>query len=538
MSGFDTDVLVVGGGPVGLTAACELRRRGVACRIIDQLEEPPQYAKAVGVQPRTLEIWEDMGLLREALDAGIEMRGLIVHVNGELVTKIEMELPASIPHRFLALPQYETERLLRDHLAVYGSAIERGVTLKAFSQDAGGVTATLEGPAGEEAVRVAYLVGGDGAHSAVRKGLGLSFEGDAFPEEYMLGDVEVDWSQPRGYGFRAMHQTDGKTDDALVCIPLPGHKRYRISMLVPPELAFTQEQPDEVEHGFQTDRPQPTLEHIQAVVDRLAPEPTKASNMRWSSIFRISHRLVDRYSEGRVFVAGDAAHIHPPTGALGMNTGIQDAYNLAWKLALAVDGIAAPGLLDSYSAERLPIGEEVVSGTVKALKTEVGIVEDDDATTTMMRQGQLLVGYPDGPLSDCDCDAGAPGPQPGQRAPDAGGLRREAVQHPFRLFELLSTPDSVLLLYSDASVDGLEALAGEARGAAHGRLAVYTVLAPDVDADSLALPVIRDAAGEFREAYGAAGVYLIRPDGYVGYRAAEADAGRLRTYLGKLFAAI
>jgi 2-polyprenyl-6-methoxyphenol hydroxylase-like FAD-dependent oxidoreductase len=535
MPGFDIDVLVVGGGPVGLTAACELRRRGVACRIIDQLESPPQYAKAVGIQPRTLEVWEDMGLVRDALDAGLEMRGMAMYMNGALKATVDMELPESIPYRNFALPQYESERVLREHLARYGTEVERPVALTGFTQDADGVTATLTGPAGEETIRVGYLVGCDGAHSTVRKGLGLSFEGDAFPEEYMLGDVELDWDQPRGFAVRSMRKVEGEPDDGLVCIPLPGHKRYRVSMLVPPELAWSPDQPDEVEHGFQTERPQPTLADIQTVLDRLAPEPTTASNLRWSSIFRISHRLVDRYGEGRVFVAGDAAHIHPPTGAQGMNTGIQDSYNLAWKLALAAQGIAAPGLLESYSAERHPIGEEVVGRTVKAARTEFGMATDDKATM-MLREAQLLVGYPDSALGDQDCDPGAPGPQPGQRAPDVPGLQRESVSFPLRLFELLSTPDPVLLLHAAASVDGLETLAQDARDAAHGRLTVYAILAPDVDAGQLALPFVRDAAGEFLDGYGGAGVYVIRPDGYVGYRAAQADAGRLRAYLGRLFA--
>ena len=155
----------------------------------------------------------------------------------------------------------------------------------------------------------------------------------------------------------------GSTDDLLVCIPLPGVNRYRMSMLVPDDLATPKVPEGEVAHGIEAGR-SPELHHIQAVLDRLSPQPTKASNMRWSSVFRISHRLVDRYGVGRVFVAGDAAHIHPPTGAQGMNTGLQDAYNLGWKLALAVHGGAADALLDSYHAERHPVGEEVVGRTV------------------------------------------------------------------------------------------------------------------------------------------------------------------------------
>src|SRR6185295_7768155 len=232
-----------------------------------------------------------------------------------------------------------------------------------------------------------YLVGADGAHSAVRKGLGLASEGAAFEEQYMLGDVEVDWSIPAGYGVRSMHQTDGRTDDLLVCIPLPqtdalrasAHRRrsrYRMSMLVRDELTAA-------------DTPQ--LHHIQAVLDRLSPEPTTARNLRWSSVFRISHRIVDAYAKGRVFIAGDAAHIHPPTGAQGMNTGIQDAHNLAWNLALAVSGQAAPGLLESYDAERRPVGEEVIGRTVRSARQGFGGTDDPDMRTIMLREAQLLL---------------------------------------------------------------------------------------------------------------------------------------------------
>jgi FAD binding domain len=198
----ETQMLIAGGGPIGMTAAIELTRRGIACRIVDPLVEPLQYAKAVGVQPRTLEVFEGMGVLRRILDAALLMRGQIVFVNGERVAQLDMTLPDDVPFGFIAIPQYATEAILREELAMHGVAVQRGVRVSGFEQDADGVTATLVGDAGEQPVRAAYLVGADGAHSAVRKGLGLTFEGAAFEEQYMLGDVEVDWSMPRGYGIR------------------------------------------------------------------------------------------------------------------------------------------------------------------------------------------------------------------------------------------------------------------------------------------------------------------------------------------------
>lgn len=227
-----TDVMIAGAGPVGLTLAAELRRAGVACRIADRLPARLPFAKAVGLQPRTLELFDRMGLVRDVLDAAVPMHGQLTYVNGVAEGRIELVLPPEVPYGFAALPQYETERLLEEFLGRYGTAIERATELVAFTQDADGVTSRLTtSSGGEEEVRSRFLVGCDGAHSLVRKGLGLSFEGGAFPEEYMLADVEVGWSLPPGYAVRSMHRgADGAIDDLLVCIPLPGTGRYRMSM--------------------------------------------------------------------------------------------------------------------------------------------------------------------------------------------------------------------------------------------------------------------------------------------------------------------
>jgi 2-polyprenyl-6-methoxyphenol hydroxylase-like FAD-dependent oxidoreductase len=534
---FQTQVLIAGAGPIGMTAAIELARRGIACRIVDPLVEPPQYAKAVGVQPRTLEVFEGMGVLRRILDASTLLRGQIVYVNGERVAELEMTLPADVPFGFIAIPQYATEAILREELAMHGVEVQRGVRVAGFEQDGDGVTATLAGDAGEQTVRAAYLVGADGAHSAVRKGLGLTFEGAAFAEQYMLGDVEVGWSFPRGYGIRAMHQTDGQTDDLLVCIPLPGRGRYRMSMLVPDELS-------------EADTPQ--LHHLQAVLDRLSPEPTTARNLRWSSVFSISHRIVDAYGKGRVFVAGDAAHIHPPTGAQGMNTGIQDAHNLAWKLALALCGCAAPGLLDSYDAERRPVGEEVVGRTVRSATSGIG-ADSTDAGYVIRREAQLLISYAGSPIIGA-APAATSGAGPGTatsglcagaRAPDVTGLTRDAVTAPVRLFSLLGRREHTTLFYApDGPVDvaTFERAAAAAVRAAHGRMDVYLIAAPGnrqrYSVAATELPVVYDSGGEFALAYTPTGpsAYVVRPDGYLSLATAGVDAAELVTHLGATFA--
>ncbi|MEU5170722.1 FAD-dependent monooxygenase [Streptomyces mutomycini] len=561
----DVDVLIAGAGPVGLTAAAELCRRGVSCRVVDRLPGRLPYARAVGVQPRTLEIWDRMGMIREALEAAVPMRGQLLYVNGEERARIDLELPPEVPYGFAALPQYETERLLEELLRRRGGHVERSTELISFEQDLGEVRAVLStSPGGSrEEVTARYLLGCDGAHSVVRKGLGLSFEGGALPEEYMLGDVEVDWDLPDGYGIRATHVVDGRTDDLLVCIPLPGDRRYRMSMHTPPELSRAAgADAGGVVHGLSGgEAPLPGIEHIQAVLDRLSPRPTTATSLRWSSVFRISHRIVDRYGAGRVFVAGDAAHIHPPTGAQGMNTGVQDAFNLAWKLAAAVRGHAGPGLLASYDAERRPVGEEVVARTLRHARAGLG-AEAEDPATMLLREAQLLLGYrgspivgPGGPAQDgaaredlahdgpADDDLAHDGPAhdgptPGDRAPDCGGLRYALGAFPVRLFTLLREREHTLLLYADHE-DGTVAfdeVATAARDAGHGMLDTCAVLGSGVRAPSLRTPAVHDSLGEFRRAYGARGgeAFLVRPDGYLGLCGVPADGPELPAHLAML----
>ncbi|AXY53520.1 hypothetical protein YT1_4129 [Rhodococcus ruber] len=571
----ETSVLVVGAGPVGLTAALELRRRGVDVVIVDRLPEPPQYAKAVGIQPRTLEVWDAMGVVRPSLDVSAPMHGQIVYVDGRQVMRLELELPEDVPYRFVCMPQYATERVLTQALAEHGTVVRRGIELTGFEQTADGVVADLRD--GDDTTRLAarYLVGCDGAHSAVRKGLGVSFDGDAFPEEYMLADVELDWSMPGGYGIRASTTNDGTTTDMMVCIPLPGTGRYRLSTFVAPDLATSASGSGAVAHGLEGGR-RPTLGHIQAVLDRLAPEPTRAGALRWSSVFRISHRLAGSYGGGRVFLAGDAAHIHPPTGAQGMNTGIQDAYNLGWKLALAVQGRAADGLLDSYDAERRPVGAEVVGRTVRHARQGLGAGETD-AATAIAREAQLLLGYRDSPLvgedvptsggadvptsggADVPTSGGADvphsggadvphgggadvphggGPAPGDRAPDATELRQDAVASPLRLHELLRHPGHTVLLWAPTAqaLQAQRELAERATDRFGDALRAYVLVAGSTGSPADGR-VLRDDAGRAARAYGfdgAAAAVVVRPDGYVGFRAQDPTIEALAAHLGRI----
>src|SRR5215469_11623047 len=434
------DVLVVGAGPVGLTMVAELARHGARCRIVDRLAEPLPFCRAIGVTPRTLEVWDDMGVAREMIDAGLWLTGLRSIIHGRPPADAHSYYPG-LPYGQLGLPQYETERLLARHLGRFGIDVERGTALSGLTPEEDGVAVRLtRGDGASETARFRYVIGCDGAHSAVRRALGIAFEGDAFPMSFMLGDVHIAWDLPRGMALRALRLVEGGAPDMFIAIPLPEPGRYRVSMLAPDALAPAQG----TDHGLQSEAPGPALPDLQAVADDLLPDRPRLSDLRWSSIFRISMRLAASYRRGRVFIAGDAAHIHPPTGGQGMNTGIQDAYNLAWKLALVLEGAAPESLLDSYEAERRPVGAAVVARTRAASESygrESGRKPDPNADT------QIAISYR-GASAVSEAAEGVDDavPKAGDRAPDAGGLRREGIGFPLRLFDILRGTEHVLLV--------------------------------------------------------------------------------------------
>ncbi|HSI39070.1 MAG TPA: FAD-dependent monooxygenase [Xanthobacteraceae bacterium] len=521
------DILVVGAGPVGLTLALELARHGARCRIIDKRPAPLPYCRAIGVTPRTLEVWEAMGIARDMIDAGIWLAGLRSIVHGVPPNDSRPSLD-DLPYSMLGLPQYETEAHLTRQLARRGIAIERGTVLACLAQDTEGVAVRLEagdGSVAEEA-RFSYVVGCDGAHSTVRRSLGIAFEGEAFPMLFMLGDVQIGWDLPRGMALRALRPVENAAPDMFIAIPLPEPGRYRVSALAPDGL----DAGGGSEHGLQAELPGPDLATLQEVADRLLPEPATLSDLRWSSLFRISMRLAARYGEGRVFLAGDAAHIHPPTGGQGMNTGIQDAYNLAWKLARVAGGTAPAALLDSYDAERRPVGADVVARTRAASENygrERGGAPDRLADT------QILISYRGTPWVSEDAP-NASGPAAGDRAPDVQSLARHGFGFRLRLFDVLRGTEPVLLAH--VAPGALEDFAALGRTLApHVRTVALTATPPA--AEPFGLSVYHDPDGAFAVAYGTEMAYLVRPDGHIGWRGPSWHAPGLAGYLGRVFGA-
>lgn len=530
-------MLVVGAGPVGLTMAAELARHGVRSRVIDRLATPSSYCRAIGVTPRTLEVWDDMGITRPMIDAGLWLSGMRSLVSDSPPQDIRLDL-TDLPYGHLGIPQYETERILGQHLTSLGIKVERPVELISLRQCADSIDVQLNLPDGRtQNATFRYVVGCDGAHSVVRKSLGIAFEGDRFPVQFMLGDVLMDLGLPRGMSLRAVHPVEDGPPDFFVAIPLPQPNRYRVSMLAPEQPSGDLDLSNG--HGLQAERPAPGIAALQEVANRLLPEKPQLSDLRWSSLFLISMRLASRYRVGNAFIAGDAAHIHPPTGGQGMNTGIQDAYNLAWKLALVLKGAAAPALLDSYEAERRPVGADVVSRT-RAQSEKLG--RERPKPEDRLADTQILINYRgfDWVKDEVSDALAAADLRAGDRAPDCTGLRRENINFPLRLFDVIRGTEHVLLVYiaGDSAPECkafLESLAMHNAIRDPG-IRIVAVAAPGTQVPEITgIALFEDREGRFAQVYKASSgtAYLVRPDGYISYRANPITEIGLMRYLRK-----
>jgi 2-polyprenyl-6-methoxyphenol hydroxylase-like FAD-dependent oxidoreductase len=326
-------VVVVGAGPTGLWLACELALAGVDTLVVERAAEGGPHSKALGMHARTLEVLAMRGLAEEFLASG---RPLPNWHYAMLRSRLDLQqLRTAFPF-MLAIPQARTEELLEERAAALGVRIRRGTAVTDLDQDADGVTLRL---GGEEALRAEYIVGCDGAGSTVRKAAGVGFPGSESPGSGFLGDVALDAPPPPGFGAN-------NAEGALIVAPLPDG-RFRVT-------GYDPNDQDDAEQ---------TLDRLRATAVRIAGSDFGMRDPVWLSRFGLAARQADRYRAGRVLLAGDAAHMHPPAGGVGLNAGIQDAMNLGWKLAAVVQGRAGAGLLESYDAERHPVGAALLAHT-------------------------------------------------------------------------------------------------------------------------------------------------------------------------------
>ncbi|MFF9476215.1 FAD-dependent monooxygenase [Streptomyces roseolus] len=471
----DTDVVIAGAGPTGLVLALDLARRGVRALLLERARGLFPGSRGKGLQPRTQEVLDDLGVLPGVLAAGTSYPRMLAWEGTERRGEWDMiersEPTEQVPYaNTLLIPQSRTQELLYARLTELGGAVRFGAELTGLAQDEDGVAVELSGG---ETITAACLVGADGGRSTVRRALGIRMTGETVdPRPMLVADVRI----AAGAVTDRDHWHVWRAPDGGVALcPLPGGDGlFQLAATFEDEAATVDTTPEGVRTLLTTRTPL-SAEEITAVP--------------WASDYRARAALADRYREGRVFLAGDAAHVHSPAGGQGLNTGVQDAYNLGWKLAQVLLHGAPAELLDSYEAERRPVAAEVLG-----LSTRLHRATADGAATQRGKDVQQLgLGYRDSALAvDTRPETPEDTVRAGDRAPD--GPYGEG-----RLFDLFRGPHFTLL----------------------------TVGA--TDAPPSLPPSVRTAALPPYAPYGP-GVFLIRPDGYVGWAGTHADA-TLDTYL-------
>ena len=561
ISGNDEcEALVVGAGPTGLALACDLRRRGIDCQLIDRAPRYPTSSRGKGLQPRSLEVLDDLGALQPLLAAGwsrnIRLRW---HVAGKLLADLWLPGRDPLPEvpypNVLLVPQWRTEQALRDRLHELGGSVQLGWELEDLTQDGHEVTATVRDvSAGDRrTLRSRYLIGCDGGHSRVREALGLALIGDTHAEHFVFGDVEIDGLDPS----TAYVWVDAER--YLAASSFPGQRSWQVQATV---------------HADRQGRFEPaSLELFQRLFhERTGRSDIHLSDPTWLSNYVSNVRMVDRYRVGRAFLAGDAAHVHSPAGGQGMNTGIQDAYNLGWKLDLVLRGRAEEGLLDTYQEERLPVARSVLNGSdigytamfspnplitfvrerilvplLRIPAVQRAILNTSNQLDVNYR-GSRLAGSGDSPsaqprrprsvVSAARVLRSGSGPRAGDRAPDAELY--DANGAPTRLLSQLHGPQFNLVIFTGPSrtparIQQLAALAATLEQRFGPDIRTHVVVAGPMDQQLLAprRSVLLDLGLKAHRTYGvtAEALCLVRADGYVGFRCPRADFEAAAAYL-------
>lgn len=486
------DVLVIGAGPTGTALAIDLARRGLNIRIIDRQAAAFAGSRAKGLQPRSLEMLEDLGALEPILAAGGDYPLLGIHLGPltlpwRMIRRGRPTEDRPYPNTWL-VPQFRTDAILHARLAELGPRVEFGRELVGLQQDGSRVVATVRSAGNEEEIVARYLVGADGGASRVRSAIGVGFAGDTDDSDrWIILDAETS-----GLSHRRWHVWPGRGGKVTLACPLPHSKLFQWMIRIDSDDAAALDAQD--------------LQR--RVRERTRNAAIQLGAIRWQTVFRPNIRLAQSYRQGRVFLAGDAAHVHTPSGAQGLNTGIQDAYNLGWKLAQVLAG-ADERLLDTYEAERQPIADEMLVRSTRRYEA-IGRRSPDSIRRTADER-QLELGYRAGPLTPASSDRTAT-LHVGDRAPDARLVTQDGA--PRRLFELFQGPHFTAIAFGPDAAAALATSPWPSRGAALKRVAVNAEARLDVS--------LTDQRQSFRRIYGLQGdtLLLVRPDGYIAQIAA------------------
>jgi 2-polyprenyl-6-methoxyphenol hydroxylase-like FAD-dependent oxidoreductase len=476
------NVLIAGAGPVGLTLATELARFGITVRIVDQAEARTDKSKALVLWSRSLELLDQAGFVEPFIASGLKAHGAQLSTGKEIIAKITLDgLKSRFPYA-LMIPQSETERVLEERLAQYGLQVGRRTSLESFDDTGSSVQAVLcHADGSKEKIEADWLVGCDGAHSTVRHGLGLPFEGSTQPSDWYLADGHFSGLDGEDLIHIFWHR-----DGILAFFPIV-HGRWRVIADLGPAS-------DSKRHA------DPTLTDIQSLLDQRSGRNIRIEDAFWLAAFRINERKVAQYAKGRVFLAGDAAHIHSPAGGQGMNTGMQDAFNLAWKIALVIRGGAGRFLLDSYSTERSAVGDMVLRNA--GHMTDAAVMRNPIAQGLRNAVVRFAMGFPQ------------------ITAKAANSLSETAISYDESPLSITAHPHGKITA-GMRWPDKLPFDAGSPRLIAMGPEAVTAALAsrfPDL--------VQSGPADD--------SLLLIRPDGYVGFVGAPSDEAKAGHYLEML----
>jgi len=513
---MDTDVLIVGGGPTGLMLANQLGRRGIRAMTVDRHSGPAQQTRAMAVHARTLEIYSKLGIAERALELGKQGGAANMWAKGKLRARIPIgDMGKSLsPFPFvLMLGQDDNERIMGERLREWGMAVQWNTELLSFEQSADRVAATLKNPDGTaRAITASYMAGCDGGRSTVRERSGITFPGAPYEHVFFVADTEATGSMVPGelnvYLLR---------DGFHLFFPMRGTDRWRVIGILPEHLREKQDV---------------TFEETIPSLQKEAGAQLSFKRCSWFSSYRIHHRCAERFREGRCFLLGDAAHVHSPMGGQGMNTGLQDAYNLAWKLALVVSGKADAALLDSYASERIPVAHRLLRTTDRAFtlvvsdsriaglfRTQIvariaafAMSIDRVRRLAFLTISQTGIRYPESPLSHTLADLPQDAPQAGDRFPwlrlkmSAGGPVED-------LFGKLDDTRFNLLVFGQAAAEAPQP---------GGLLGVHAI--PDERHNATELTRARIPATSF---------YLLRPDGHVGLAGTRLESGAVTRYLSE-----